>query len=437
MLKSPRLVLSLLVVPIALATSPIAATAQGGLVRDGVVDEGGAAAIAELLDPVVRHRSGRIGVAVYAADLGNPLYLHNADLPLTPASNMKLYTTAAALDRLGPDFQYTTSVYADGEIYPDGTLDGDLIVGDATYFDDARIAPGWDSRNLLRWYGARSSALSTNDNVVTIEVHPGEWVGAPPALTFYPQTDRLEISNQATTVGRRGGRSIGIRRESETGEYVIRGRIPLRSRALRYVVSVEDPALYTTSVFADRIKRAGIEVEGGERVVHRWQRKGARSATLLVSHTSPRMSEIVKVVNKRSQNFFAEQVLKTLGAVFKTDGSFASGAEVVYDVLDQLGLAADGLTIEDGSGLSRLNRVTARRTAELLVAMRSHPLFDEFYDSLAIAGEDGDPRRLDSAAARGNVHSKTGTLRGHCAQPNHRRQTVERIACPAGVSLVA
>ncbi len=328
MLKSPRLVLLLLVVPVALATSPIAATAQGGLVRDGVVEEGGAAAIAELLDPVVRHRSGRIGVAVYAADLGNPLYLHNADLPLTPASNMKLYTTAAALDRLGPDFQYTTSVYADGEIYPDGTLDGDLIligrgdptlsgrfygdsvtfvfdrfaarlkqmgirrvtgavVGDATYFDDARIAPGWDSRHLLRWYGARSSALSTNDNVVTIEVHPGEWVGAPPALTFYPHTDRLEISNQATTVGRRGGRSIGIRRESETGKYVIRGRIPLRSRALRYMVSVEDPALYTTSVFADRIKRAGIEVEGGERVVHRWQRKGARSATLLVSHTSP------------------------------------------------------------------------------------------------------------------------------------------------------
>jgi PBP4 family serine-type D-alanyl-D-alanine carboxypeptidase len=178
------------------------------------------------------------------------------------------------------------------------------------------------------------------------------------------------------------------------------------------MVSVEDPALYTTSVFADRVKRAGIEVEGGERVVHRWQRGGAKSATLLVSHTSPRMSDIIKIVNKRSQNFFAEQVLKTLGAVFKADGSFASGAEVVYDVLDELGLETDGLTIEDGSGLSRLNRLTAKRTAELLVAMRSHPLFDEFYDSLAIAGEDGDPRRLDSAAARGNVHSKTGTLRG-------------------------
>jgi D-alanyl-D-alanine carboxypeptidase/D-alanyl-D-alanine-endopeptidase (penicillin-binding protein 4) len=453
MLKSTRHVMSLLVVPVALALFPIAGTAQGDLVGDGVVEDGGAAAIAELLDPIVRRRGGRIGVAVYAADLGNPLYLHNADRPLTPASNMKLYTTAAALDRLGPDFQYTTSVYADGEIHPDGTLDGDLIligrgdptlsgrfyadsvtfvfdrfaarlkqmgirritgevVGDATYFDDARIAPGWDRRNLLRWYGARSSALSSNDNVVTIEIQPGGWAGAPPALTFYPHTDRLEISNQAITVGRRGGRSIGIRREPETGEYVIRGRIPLRSRALQYMVSVEDPALYTTSVFADRLKRAGIEVEGGERVVHRWQREGARSATLLVSHTSPRMSDIVKVVNKRSQNFFAEQVLKTLGAVFKADGSFTSGAEVVYDVLEGLGLETDGLTIEDGSGLSRLNRLTARHTAELLVAMRSHPLFDEFYDSLAIAGEDGDPRRLDSAAARGNVHSKTGTLRG-------------------------
>ena len=453
MLMSPRHIMSLLVVPVMVATFPVATKAQGSLVSDRVAEDRGAAAIAELLDPIIRHRSGRIGVAVYAADLGNPLYLHNADLPLTPASNMKLYTTAAALDRLGPDFQYTTSLYADGEIHPDGTLDGDLIlvgrgdptlsgrfygdsvtfvfdrfaarlkqigirrvtgavVGDATYFDDARIAPGWDSRNLLRWYGARSSALSANDNVVTIEVHPGGWVGAPPALTFYPHTDRLEISNQARTVGRRGGRSIGIQREPETGEYVVRGRIPLRSRALRYVVSVEDPALYTASVFADRVRRVGIEIEGGERVVHRWQRERATAATLLVSHTSPRMSDIIRIVNKRSQNFFAEQVLKTLGAVFKADGSFASGAEVVHEVLDGLGLETGGLTIEDGSGLSRLNRVTARHTAELLVAMRSHPLFDEFYDSLAIAGEDGDPRRLDSAAARGNVHSKTGTLRG-------------------------
>jgi D-alanyl-D-alanine carboxypeptidase/D-alanyl-D-alanine-endopeptidase (penicillin-binding protein 4) len=453
MLKWPRFVVALLVAPILLALFPIAVTAQGDLVGDGVVEDGGSAEIAELLDPIVRRRGGRIGVAVYAADLGNPLYLHNADLPLTPASNMKLYTTAAALDRLGPDFQYTTSVYADGEIHPDGTLDGDLIligrgdptlsgrfhgdsvtyvfdrfaarlkrmgirrvtgavVGDATYLDDMRIAPGWDSTNLLRWYGARSSALSFNDNVVTIEIQPGGWVGAPPALTFYPHTDRLEISNQAVTVGRRGGRSIGIRRQPETGDYLVRGRIPLRSRPLRYMVSVEDPALYTTSVFADRLRRVGIEVEGGERVVHRWQREGARSATLLVSHTSPRMSDIVKIINKRSQNFFAEQLLKTLGAVFKADGSFASGAEVVYDVLEGLGLETDGLTIEDGSGLSRLNLLTARRTAELLVAMRAHPLFDEFYESLAIAGKDGNPRRLDSPLVRGNVHSKTGTLRG-------------------------
>jgi PBP4 family serine-type D-alanyl-D-alanine carboxypeptidase len=265
---------------------------------------------------------------------------------------------------------------------------------------------------LLRWYGARSSALSFNDNVVTIEVQPGGWVGAPPALMFYPYTDRLAVSNRAVTVGRRGGRSIGIQREEDIAGYLVRGRIPLRSGPLRYMVSVEDPALYTTSVFADRLRRVGIEVEGGERVVHRWQREGARSATLLVSHTSPRMSDIVKIINKRSQNFFAEQVLKTLGAVFKADGSFASGAQVVYDVLQGLGLETGGLTIEDGSGLSHLNRLTARRTAELLVAMRSHRLFDEFYESLAIAGEDGNPRRLDSPAVLGNVHSKTGTLRG-------------------------
>ncbi|HJU87156.1 MAG TPA: D-alanyl-D-alanine carboxypeptidase/D-alanyl-D-alanine-endopeptidase, partial [Gemmatimonadota bacterium] len=113
-----------------------------------------------------------------------------------------------------------------------------------------------------------------------------------------------------------------------------------------------------------------------------------------------------------SQNFFADQILKTLGAVVEGEGSFREGADVVRDLLRGFGVSSRSVVVRDGSGLSRSNVVTARTTAELLVAMRSHPLFDDYYDSLLIAGLDGDPRRLRSAAARGNVHTKTGTLRG-------------------------
>ncbi len=409
-------------------------------------------AISRLIDPIVRARGGEIGVAVYSVEHQAPLYLHNADWALVPASNMKLYTTAAALDRLGPDFQYTTSVYADGALLADGTLVGDLVlvgrgdptisgrfygdsttyvfdrlaaqlrerglrrvtgrlIGDASYFDDTRIAPGWENTNLLWWYGARPSALSFNDNVVTIEVRPGGWVGAPASISFVPYTDGIAVENEIVTTRRRGGRSIGIRRSPATGGYTMWGRISISSGPLRYVVAVEDPASYTLSVFRDRLLRAGIEVEDEGSVMHDWNRRPLRTPKLLASHTSPRMIEIVRVINKHSQNFFAEQVLKTLGAMFEDGGAFDEGAEVVRDMLEDLDLPMAGLRIFDGSGLSSRNTVTAQLTAELLMAMHRHPLFEPFYESLLVAGVDGDTRRLDSAAAQGNVHSKTGTLR--------------------------
>jgi len=409
--------------------------------------------VGEILDPVVRGAVGRVGVAVYSVDRQEPLYLRNADVPLVPASNMKLYTTAAALDRLGLDFRYTTSVYGTGPVLQDGTLDGDLVlagrgdptlsgrfygdsvpyvldrlaeklrqagvrkvagglIGDASFFDDELLAPGWEEANLLWWYGARASGLSFNDNVAILEVRPGGWVGAGAHVGFEPRTERLTVVNRVRTVGRRGGRSVGIKRRPDLEGYEIWGRIPITSSPLRYVVAVDNPPLFTLSVLRDRLQRAGITVDGDARVVHDRGALRDRPWTLLASHTSPRLLEIVRVVNKRSQNHFAEQVLKTLGAVFLGEGSFEAGAEVVLEFLRDMGITTEGIRIDDGSGLSRRNVVTARQTAELLVSMASHPRFDEFYDSLLIAGSDGDPRRLDAPEVRDNVHSKTGTLRG-------------------------
>jgi D-alanyl-D-alanine carboxypeptidase/D-alanyl-D-alanine-endopeptidase (penicillin-binding protein 4) len=248
--------------------------------------------------------------------------------------------------------------------------------------------------------------------VVTIEVRPGGSVGAPASISFDPFTDGIPVENRVVTTRARGGRSIGIRRASDIGGYEIFGRISIVSGPLRYVVSVEDPAEYALSVFRARLERRGIEVEGPSSVVHNWNRQSLRAPRLLASHTSPRMIEIVRVINKLSQNFFAEQVLKTLGAVFEGEGSFDEGADVVRDVLEDFDLPTHNLRIYDGSGLSRRNTVTAQLTAELLVAMHDHPRFEEYYESLLIAGTDGDTRRLDTPAARGNVHSKTGTLRG-------------------------
>jgi len=420
---------------------------------DGYTPSAGPSAIASLLDPVLQGRRGSIGVAVYSVDRSAPLYLRNADRSLLPASNMKLYTTAAALDRLGPDFQYTTSLYADGPLLPGGTLDGNLIlvgrgdpslsgrffgdsatyvfdkfadelrragvrrvigrlIGDASFFDDELAAPGWEIGNLLWWYGARVNALSFNDNVVTMEIRPGGWAGAPAEVSFHPHSDGLRVANRAVTSGPRGGRSIGIARRPDIDGYEIWGRIPLGGTPIRYVVAVEDPAAYTLSVMRDRLEQAGIAVSGRDQIVYDRDLLPGRSRRLVASHTSPRLVDLVRVVNKRSQNFFAEQILKTLGAVVDGEGSFEEGADVVRELLRGFGVSTRSVVIDDGSGLSRNNVVTARTTAELLVAMWSHPLFDEYFDSLLIAGLDGDPRRLDAPAAVGNVRTKTGTLRG-------------------------
>jgi PBP4 family serine-type D-alanyl-D-alanine carboxypeptidase len=410
-------------------------------------------AISSLLDPVLQRRSGSIGVAVYSVDRAAPLYLRSADRSLLPASNMKLYTTAAALDRLGPDFQYVTSLYADGPVLPGGILDGNLIlagrgdpslsgrffadsatyvfdrfaaelrragvrritgrlIGDASYFDDELAAPGWEPGNLLWWYGARANALSFNDNVVTMEIRPGASVGEPAQVSFHPRADGLRVANHARTSSRRGARSIGIGRRPDIDGFEIWGQVPLGGTPVRYVVAVENPPLFALSVMRDRLQRAGISVTGMDQVVYDRDLLPQRSRKLVASHVSPRLVELVRVVNKRSQNFFAEQILKTLGAVVDGEGSFDEGADVVEAMLGGFGVSTRSVSIADGSGLSRYDIVTARTTAELLVAMRSHQWFDDYYDSLLIAGQDGDPRRLNSGDAIGNVHTKTGTLRG-------------------------
>jgi D-alanyl-D-alanine carboxypeptidase/D-alanyl-D-alanine-endopeptidase (penicillin-binding protein 4) len=447
----------LFVLPVAAAfvasTPPIVAQSNRGDTERRTSVFASPEAIGRLIEPVVGNRGGRVGVAIYSVERETPLYLHHADDALVPASNMKLYTTAAALDKLGPDFQYTTSIYADGPIHPDGTLDGNLIIvgrgdpsisgrfyadsvtyvfdrmaaalrergirrvtgrliGDASYFDGALSGPGWESGNMLWWYGARVTALAFNDNVVTVIITPGASAGAPAEIEFSPSTDRLAVVNRATTSGRRGARSIGIRRRPDLDGYEIWGRVPVGGTPVRYVVSVENPPAFALSVLRNRLLRVGVDVNGDEQVVWRREHLPRRPWTLVASHTSPRLIDLVRVVNKNSQNFFAEQILKTMGAVFEGRGSFDAGGRVISETVQGFGISTRNIVIEDGSGLSRWNVVTARATAELLVSMRSHPRFEEFYGSLLVAGHDGDPRRLDSPEAVDNVRTKTGTLRG-------------------------
>jgi D-alanyl-D-alanine carboxypeptidase/D-alanyl-D-alanine-endopeptidase (penicillin-binding protein 4) len=405
--------------------------------------------------------SARYSVLVVSLDRGDTLFALNADRPLAPASNLKLYTTAAALYYLGPDFRFSTYVLGDGEVRG-GVLDGDLIlygtgdptisgrmlsgsvaaiesladslhaagvrevtgdlVGDATYFDAAPLGPGWDPSYRLASYSAPVGALSFAENLVSVRVLPGA-VGQPARIETAPRTEGMTFSNQVRTVA--SGRT-SVNFEHGEGGVVLRGQIARGHPGIARTLPVVDPADFTTAAFRAALRSRGIELRGGVRVLHDPARSrvsfAARPGTsaapadraaprVLAIHRSPPLVDIVRVTNVVSHNLFAEALLKEIGRVALGDGSFAGGARAVQYLLEcETDLDTTTLHLVDGSGLSRLNQVTAHTTIALLDFMARSDVWEPFYASLPEAADPNGLRRMHGTAAAGNLRAKTGTI---------------------------
>lgn len=392
------------------------------------------------------------GVAIQSLTNGQYIYLKDADKNFMPASNMKLFTTAAALVKLSPEFTYCTSLYRTGEISPDGVLKGDVvvrgsgdptiggrycggeitriledwadslkalgvriihgnIVGDDNYFADEIMGAGWAWDYQSNWYAAQISALSFNENCVDIIFTPGDSVGAPANFRIEPNTQYVIVRSHVITSKRRQKTELTYHRRRATNIVEINGSIPIDMEEVRDWFSVENPTLYAVTVFWEVLKGKGIEVKGKPLDIDSLSayKYIASERTRIASYTSPPLSEIVKTTNKVSQNLYAELLLRTLGAEFKGVGDAEHGIKVVKEFLAEVGIAPHRIQIADGSGLSRLNLVTPRQVITLLRYMRRHKYGEYFYDSLPIAGIDGTLRfRMKGTAAEGNVRAKTG-----------------------------
>lgn len=421
--------------------------------------------------------SGSAGGGVTAAvlavslDRGDTLFSRNADVPLVPASNMKLYSTAAALYYLGDSFRYTTSLYAtspiqNGEILGDlilfGTgdptvsgrmLDDPLvvyrvfadslaslgvrriagdIVGDGSYFDDEWTGPGWLDSDLDDSYGAPVGALAFAENVVTLRVQPGV-VGGAARVTTVPATTGLAVENRVRTV-LSGSSSVSLQR-SEAG-LILSGQIRRGASAITRTTPVVDPANYAAAALRAALEARGIVVVGGVRSVHTEAESsisGNRVDTgtrLLAVHFSAPLAEIVSVTNHVSQNMFAEVLLKTVGKAVGGEGSYSAGAEAVSRILeDEVGADTRGLSLIDGSGLSRTNRLTARTTVHLLDYMAESREGATFMASLPQAATADGLRRMTGTAAARNLRAKTGTVRNVSALSGYVRSgNGERLA---------
>lgn len=392
------------------------------------------------------------GVAVYDLDDRRWVRLFNADRWFVPASNQKLVVSAVALERLGPGFHYLTSVYGTTPI-EDGVLEGDLVIygrgdpnlsarhaptmlsifewmadslldrgltrvrgdllADESHWDDELTRGDWSAYDLLWWYAAPVGALGFNDNSIDFHIRPAAEVGEPPVIEGQPLSSFYSLENRAVTGPRRSTITFDLTRLPGTDRVVAYGSLPLDGPSWTEYFAVTDPALYTATVFREVLERKGIVVEGATRTVseRRISPVAAGDTITLATHVSPPLVNVIDAINSRSQNWHAEQLLKTLGRELVGEGSWEAGLAVERATLAALGVDTLDFELRDGSGLAPTNLATPRGLVSLLIRARSRPWGDHFTASLPVAAETGSlRRRYHGTVAEGRVRAKTGFI---------------------------
>ncbi|HLM55491.1 MAG TPA: D-alanyl-D-alanine carboxypeptidase/D-alanyl-D-alanine-endopeptidase [Pyrinomonadaceae bacterium] len=407
--------------------------------------------------------SSNLAVKVASLDTGRVIFEQNAQKWMQPASNLKIYTVAAALDRFGPDYRFVTSVYAPTRPDSSGTVKGDLVVygrgdptyatrfgpegdtdyframnelasnvaaagvrrvegdlvGDESYFVGGPLAPGWEWDDLQWWYGAEVSALTVNDNSVDLSVKPGARVGDPCRIAVGPPTPLVTIVDRTTTAPRGTRRELQVHRPLGQNVIEITGSLPLEDRGYTASVAVSRPALVFATMLRTALEARGVTFTGKTRTVDSQARADGQplpvsSLVEVAKRESPPLSTIAAQTMKPSQNLYTELLLRALGKAAATDAkqrSDRAGIDAVRAFLRRAGIEDGRVQMLDGSGLSRGNLVTADATLQLLVYMNRHPHGAAFRASLPIAGVDGTLRnRMKGTPAQNNVRAKTGTL---------------------------
>jgi D-alanyl-D-alanine carboxypeptidase/D-alanyl-D-alanine-endopeptidase (penicillin-binding protein 4) len=386
-------------------------------------------------------RSGHWGAIVVSLTRGDTLYSQNADLMMQPASTMKMFTSAMALDEFGPDHTFRTPALYDGQLGADGTLNGNLylkgvgdpslstrfwhdeqpmdvlakeivargvkrihgdVVGDATIFDDKLIPDGWKTSYLGAAYAARVSGLSLNENLVWVAVHAEN---GKAVVTLEPATTTIPIESSVKVVGGSGGRVVAARRSD--GTIAVRGTIGSRSQPRKYSLVVDNPPLFTTGALRAALEKAGVTIDGQTRLA-----ATPPNAVTLAAVSSPPLAQIIGEMDRESINVVAEILFRAAGhAGTKQQGSAVSGLANLRNFLTtKVGTPGHVVNVSDGSGLSLNDSVTARSMVKLLGYVHQAEWGPVFHAALPVEGESGTLKRHGrGAASRGNLHAKTGT----------------------------
>lgn len=422
-----------------------------------------------LLDSTPVARTAFWGIQVLDLSSGKTVFELNPNSNFVPASNTKLFTTAMALTRLGPDHTFTTRVMADAlpdaagrvaggirlvgggdpnlsaraipyrmgaitgnpvaaiedladQLVAQGVrrIDGDII-GDDRWYLWQPYAVGWGIDDPQSDDGPPISALTLTDNVLTLNVAPGAAVGEPAALTLSPAIEFYRIENRVRTVAAGGTRSVRFSRLPGSRYAELWGTIPLRDRGESLLISVEDPAEFAARALMVALEDRGVLVQGRAIARHLFPSEVAdpklgapsdpESGVELARRVSAPLIEDLRITNKVSQNLHAELASRAVAKLRRGVGSFEAAREEMHEFLDEVGVDPGSYHLMDGSGLSRLDLLTPRAVIQLLRYMYDGQHREEWVSLLPVGGQDGSlSARFGQTPAAGKVHAKTGSL---------------------------
>ena len=384
----------------------------------------------------------QFSIHIVKADSGRTVYRHKANRALVPASNVKLIITAAALKYLGLDYEYKTRIGLCGDslviIGSGDPLLGDKvtdakygrkrnwifnditaalkqkgitnikdIILDTSIFDDQRVHPNWPVAQLNFWYACEISGLNYNDNCIDITAKN---VGGKVVLTVKPETGYVKITNKVMAI-QKGSSAVGAYRQpGKPNQIIVRGRC--RKGQGPFPVAIERPAAFFGYLLAENLNRAEINTDG--QLIEKELDRLSDFKPLAEYRSS--IADCLARCNKDSLQLSAEALLKTIAANSspeKKNGSWSKGREVISQYLSELGIENSEFYIDDGSGLSRENKLSANAITKVLLDVYKSKNWGAFKNSLAVGGVDGTiGKYFKEQKYRGKIFGKTGYIDG-------------------------
>jgi len=383
-------------------------------------------------------RKVQFSIHIVKADSSSTVYSHNATKALIPASNMKVIVTAAALKYLGPDYEYKTKVGLD-----DDTLiiigSGDPLLGDektdakysrernwifedivavlkrngirtikdiivdSSIFDDQRVHPNWPREELNRWYACEVSGLNFNDNCIAVTAENN---GGKVAIFIEPQTDYVRLINKVVPIST-GRPAVGSYRTVEPNRIVVSGKC--KGQIVPFDVAIENPAAFFGYLLAENLAKAGINAKG--QII---EKAVADEDARILAEYSTSLADCLARCNKDSLGLAAEALLKTIAAESSSgrkNGSWAKGQEMISRYLLELGISSSEFYIDDASGLSRQNKLSANAITKVLFYVYKSRNWQLYKDSLAVGGVDGTiAGSFKEQMYKGKILGKTGYI---------------------------